>query len=276
MSLLHVVNGESTLGTLRESGVPGEMHSWFDMLMEGPLPDGSEAGWQRRAAALAATYGLDAGQFLEARRAWEERLAGAGAYEEAVLWFEGDLFCGCNLAYLLHWFASHPAVGARLSLVCPLEERLGTFKGERLAQAFQGRVAVDGDLLDHGRLVWEALVGAKRAVAAALRVPSPAAAGEGMLALRRVLELQEERADGAIERELLGLAASPVGAAALFKAFYQTELGRGLGMGDAQFWALLVDMRRRGLLVLDPEPGPPPYDGFPTRVEVRAKGREAA
>ncbi len=81
--MLHVVNGESTLTTMRQVGLPGEACSWFDFLMEGPAPDGTEEGWRRRAEWLAGRYGLDAEGFLDApteHALFEHFASAAGEY----------------------------------------------------------------------------------------------------------------------------------------------------------------------------------------------------
>ena len=49
--MIHLVGGESALGTLKETSVPGEKFSIDDILMEGPVLDGlrSESSWNARA-----------------------------------------------------------------------------------------------------------------------------------------------------------------------------------------------------------------------------------
>jgi hypothetical protein len=260
MATLHIVNGESTLGTLREA-FPGEdAFSWFDFLMEGPPPDGTDEGWRRRAEALARRFGLEAASFLSAQRAWDERLHEAGRYGEVVLWFEGDLFCAFNLAYLLAWFRQHGAGRAALSLVCPLDERLGTLEGKRLAQLFGEREPITADLLEAGSAAWQELTASEPTLVAPLR---------RVALFERAVRLQQQRlpaasgASSALEQHLVGLLDSePQRLGLLFKSFCQTELGYQMGMGDRQWAVLLVDLHWRGLVRIDPEPGFPPYEDF--------------
>jgi hypothetical protein len=268
VSRLHIVNGDSTLQTLPLADVGGEAHSWFDFLSEGPAPDGSEAGWSRRASALADRFGLDASVHHASALEWQQRLAAAATYDEVVLWFEGDLFCLFNLAYLLDWFAGHPRP-AVFSLVCPADDRLGTLPPEQLLALFRDRCPLSQADLVGGSHAWCLLsLGSGKQVAVHER--GSQAANEGLAALlQRAVRLQAEREpsgqDGisGVERHLLLLLGSESRQlGVLFRAFNESELGFQFGWGDMQFVELLVGMRRRGLLRIDREPGPPPWQDF--------------
>jgi hypothetical protein len=41
--MLHVINGDSALETLREAGLPGSAIAWRDVLHEGPVPGPRDA-----------------------------------------------------------------------------------------------------------------------------------------------------------------------------------------------------------------------------------------
>jgi hypothetical protein len=268
MTRLHIVNGESSLLSLPLAEVGGEAFAWFDFLSEGPPPDGTEAGWRRRAEELANRYGLDAGQHFAAAQAWRQRLEGAGACEEVVLWFEGDLFCLWNLAFLLDWFSRHPHPA--LSLVCPPDERLGALQPERLTELFAGREPLTPAMLDDGHAAWQALSSADPAVIE--RALHEAA--EPLF--QRAMRLQLERfprgvGPSGVEKHLLSLLGSESQRLGrLFKAFNESDLGFQFGWGDHQFAVLLVDMRRRGLLAIEPAPGQPPYQDFGAWLVSRA------
>lgn len=72
--IFQVVNGDSTLGLLQESTVPGKAVVWPDMLMEGPLRagPGGEFDWAARARFLAKSESVHrpgfSAQALEQRR----------------------------------------------------------------------------------------------------------------------------------------------------------------------------------------------------------------
>ncbi|MBV9119304.1 MAG: hypothetical protein JOZ39_01245 [Chloroflexi bacterium] len=261
MRTLHIVNGESTVNTLRDARVGGDAYSWFDFLMEGPAPDGTAEGWEQRATELARRHGIDASSYLTAQREWQERLDGCAGYEEVVLWFEGDLFCVFNLAYLLSWFGSHEHGAGGLSLICPLDERLGTLQASRLAELFREREPVGPALLEAGGRAWQALVASE---------PRDASAFAAFPALERAVRVQSLRFQIApkgtspLEEYIMGFlpATGSVPLGSLWRGFCSSVLGTQLGMGDSQFVVLVSELHRRRLLHLDPAPGPPPYKEF--------------
>ena len=97
--MLHIHNGDSTAGTMRESGFPGEHFAFREALASGPAPQGLPVDeWvAKRAAHLAELAGVDA---PEIRKEWagiETMLAGSASHDEVVLWLEHDLHCQINL-----------------------------------------------------------------------------------------------------------------------------------------------------------------------------------
>jgi hypothetical protein len=284
LSLLHIVNGESTLRSLPVNALGGDAHSWWDMLMEGPPPDGTDAGWQRRAESLEARFGIPRQEYLAARDNGLECLTRASAYDETVLWFEGDLFCLANLTFLLDWFSAHPS--PKLSLVCPSDERLGTLRPDQLAALFEERQPVTPSLLDAGRRAWRALAASTRFLAGsghpAFCAATGAGSAEAIADAREVLHAAQDAAfmfgpalqlqlaripdaDGLspLERQVLDLVTSePIKAGQLFKAFCQTQLGIGMGLGDLQFAVILGDLAAGRRLAIEPIPGKPPHNGF--------------
>ncbi len=59
--MLHITNGDSTAGTLRLTGLPGEVLAWREDLISGPVPQGlSLDEWLSvRAGFLSEAYGGD-------------------------------------------------------------------------------------------------------------------------------------------------------------------------------------------------------------------------
>src|SRR4026209_935673 len=105
--MLHIVNGDSATGTLKQSGIAGNCLAFREVLQEGPAPGGlSDDEWvSNRARFLAEGYHLDVEacrkELLEQQRA----LLGFRDHEEVTLWFAHDLCCQIGLIYLLNWFA---------------------------------------------------------------------------------------------------------------------------------------------------------------------------
>lgn len=93
--MLHIHNGDSTAGTLKEFGFPGEHKAFQEVLMEGPAPEGpSPDGWRDlRARFLADGYDLTFGKCEKDLREQEAWLRRFSEHDEVILWFEHDLFC---------------------------------------------------------------------------------------------------------------------------------------------------------------------------------------
>src|SRR4030095_2061439 len=105
--MLHIHNGDSTAGTLREFGFSGEHKAFQEVLMEGPAPGGlSPDEWLAvRSRFLAEAYD---GNLEICEKDLREQQAWLGKFSEhdaTILWFHTDLFCQINLIYLLDWFA---------------------------------------------------------------------------------------------------------------------------------------------------------------------------
>lgn len=102
---LHITSGDSSGGSLAQSGVPGDVLVWHDVLYDGPRNPGwpSDATLHARAAFLEQTTGggLSRAKILVTLHGQYERLAAAGAYERVVLWFDACLFDQAMLAHVL-------------------------------------------------------------------------------------------------------------------------------------------------------------------------------
>ena len=92
--MLHITNGDSVGDTLRQTGLPGDIVIWKDILHEGPTPAGLSLGQmsQLRARFLAdcalGTYEEILADFLSR----DTTLAQFAAHQEVILWFEHDLY----------------------------------------------------------------------------------------------------------------------------------------------------------------------------------------
>src|SRR5215467_9824573 len=127
--MLHVTNGESV--SLRDTGLPGEILVWLDVLHEGPVPAGLDAAELRRVRGIF----LDAEwpRATPAEMELARRDARLTAHDEITLWFEHDLFDQLQLIQILdrlNGVASHvylistdrylgPMTGAELGALWP-------------------------------------------------------------------------------------------------------------------------------------------------------------
>ena len=163
--MIHLVAGESALGTLRETSVPGDKFSIDDILMEGPVVDGlrSEASWNKRAEYLERKFSIPKSEYLAGKAERDRVLQESLLHDEIVLWFEFDLFCQANLLYFLDWYASRELGPTRLSLICPdafpgraTFRGLGELEKEELASLFPARAEVTEDQKRVAQLAWQA------------------------------------------------------------------------------------------------------------------------
>ena len=124
--MLHVLNGESTAQTLRESTLPGEHLVWKEALVWGPTPASVDSSdWCRlRARFLADANAMDIQQCLEGLIQQEEALKTLANHDEVVFWFEFDLFCQLNLIYILGKLRGQNLAATKLNLIC-----IGRFPG---------------------------------------------------------------------------------------------------------------------------------------------------
>ena len=162
--MLHVTNGDSAAGSLRASGLPGDVLAWRDLLHDGPVPARltldelrsvrarfiAEQGWGAYDAVLADFAQRDV------------TLVAATAEDEIVLWFEHDLYDQLQLLQLLDWFAGHPPQG-KLSLLCiGAHPEVANFSGlgqltpAQLAALFPQRHTVTKTELTLGQTGWTA------------------------------------------------------------------------------------------------------------------------
>lgn len=256
--MLHITNGDSAGGSLRESGLAGDVLPWRDMLHAGPVPAGLDLDALRpiRARFLAEDAGLLYDDVLAALEARDAALAGSDAHDEVVLWFEHDLYDQLQLLQILDWFAGRDSGAARLSLICigahpdvrPFYG-LGQLTPAQLAALFPSRQPVTPAQLALSRAAW-----------AAFRAPDPTgieavlAGDTGALpflagALERHLEEYPAAGDGLsrTERQILELVAEGhTQPAQLFRASYDREERPFLG--DLPFFHVVRE------LTADPRP----------------------
>src|SRR5712671_843943 len=163
--MIHLVAGDSALGTLKQTSVQGEKFSVDDILMEGPILDGlhSESSWEKRADYLERFFSISRSRYLagdaQRRRVLEQSLT----HDEIVLWFEFDFHCQANLLYFLDWFAARNLGRTRLSLICPETfpgrdrfRGLGELRANELESLFPQRAEVTALQKQTAQLAWQA------------------------------------------------------------------------------------------------------------------------
>jgi hypothetical protein len=152
--VLHLVNGEATKAKLGRARVSGTIESVDDILMEGPLqPQQHEAALEQRATFLEKYLHIPRAEYLSRSRQRRGLLAGANDADEAVFWFEEDVFCQVNYLDAFSWLADR-ANGSQMSFVCPPAQRLGESSAQQLERWFAQRKPVNRDLLAFATEAW--------------------------------------------------------------------------------------------------------------------------
>ena len=104
-SILNITSGDIAGKIIVESGVPGEVFVWHDILYDGPRKPGwpDEETLQGRAKFLedATGGGLSKCHILETLKNQYNKLGTASKYERIILWFDACLFDQAMLSHIL-------------------------------------------------------------------------------------------------------------------------------------------------------------------------------
>jgi hypothetical protein len=244
--MLHIINGDSTADTLKQSAIGGDKYSVGDVLVCGPTPSGlNEAEWSAlRSKHLSDFYGVELASAEQRLREQDEVLKALGSHDEVVLWFEHDLFCQINLLYLLHRLA---ASDGRFSLI-----NIGTFPGkpnfrglgelnvDELSSLFPVREQLTKDVLELGAAAWDAYCSSDPTAIEALLRKDTSAIPFLATALKAHLQRFPSTRNGLGKVENRGLDLIEAGLHTfdqLFPKFVNEE--KVYGFGDSQFWLSL-------------------------------------
>jgi RNA polymerase sigma factor (sigma-70 family) len=251
--MLHIADGESVAGTLRQAGLPGEVKIYGDVLSEGPAPAGlSHEAWCEVRARFYAEAGY--ATIEEARKIaqeWQRTLESCSTYEEVVLWMDHRLSDQLMLLRMLDWLGRQQLPATKISLIC-----LGQFPG---IENFVGLGQLNSDqltsLADTRQRVTDAQFRLAQAGWSAFTSPDPTEIERLLIsdtpalpflekALRRHLEQFPSVQNGLSRTEHQALEVlhqhGPVSALRLFFAVQRAE--EPLFMGDLSFFRLLLGL----------------------------------
>lgn len=158
MLTLHVTNGDVAATGLARSGLPGDVLSWRDILHDGPVPPDSDATAfrQARAGFLAGRGWANVDDVVVDLEHRDARLDGLTPEDEAVLWFEPDLFDQLQLIQVLARFRAKPAAARPRVTIVPADLLLGPLMPDKFAPLFSARRTVREQDLTHGTDAWAA------------------------------------------------------------------------------------------------------------------------
>lgn len=163
--MVHIADGDSVVGTLRRSGLPGVVMVCGDLLYEGPALQGvSPSVWQQSRATFIRDAGYatlgDAERFVEAA---DRALASYRDHDEVSLWLDHRLSDQLILIRALDWYSRQDLGTTRLSLIClgrypGLEPfiGLGQLKPDQMASLADTRVRVNEAQFRLARAAWDA------------------------------------------------------------------------------------------------------------------------
>lgn len=245
--MLHITNGDCAAGLIRQSGIPGTVLPWRDVLHEGPVPaDLPIAALSRLRARFIAETGWS--DLAAAEQAFAERdaiLARGTSEEEVVLWFEHDLYDQLQLLQLLDWHANAAVRPNRLTLVCEATY-LGNASSPQLAALFHKRAPVSDAALALARRGWAAFRAPDPRSIVALLSGDSAALEFLAPALRRHLEQFPGAQDGLSRSERQALQAIEAGVSRLGPLYRAAHHQReeAIFLGDAVFALYLEGLAR--------------------------------
>jgi hypothetical protein len=241
---LHVTNGDSAAGTLRLSGISGEVSITADPLHEGPAPGNlPPERWRKVRARHLAEGGYDDYESaLATLTRWDQTLEDARSYDEVVLWFEHDLFDQLLLIRSLDLLAGLHLGGTALSLV-QSGEYLGHLTPQQMAALLPERRPVGDDQRRLAREAWRAFCAPdpRRIEEVLAGDTSPLPYLEG--ALLRHLEEFPAVAGGLSRSERQILRALDRGAANFEEVFRATQgMEERIYMGNSSFHRILREL----------------------------------
>lgn len=144
MSILHVLNGDSTRHSFEETGLEGDVLVWREIFSQGPLIEdiSSAEFWKLREKWICDTFKEVPDEFVKNVVTPLEKLS--EPYDEINLWFEFDLHCQANMLGVMEILAKNTNLSPpSVFLICPDSfpgkvnfKGMGELNGEELEYLF--------------------------------------------------------------------------------------------------------------------------------------------
>ena len=237
MPLLHVTNGSSIVPAMREAGIAGRIVPWDDVLHEGPVPAGLNAGALRdtRAEFLASCGWGTSASIVRQLSERDQALEALERVDEIVLWFEHDLYDQLQLVQILDRL---PVDGVPRITAVAGDDYLGYQPVTRFGELFGTRREVTSSQRLAARDAWTAFRSADpRAIVDA--IPRVSDLPHLPAALRRHLQQYPSTTNGLSRTEQQALEAIARGITALRDVYAQAnhQSEEAVFMSDAAFLA---------------------------------------
>ena len=230
---LHIVDGESTGGSLRGSGLgkSTDILCWKDALYTGPVPTGLSLEKLSTLRSKFWTAGKRKNEFQKR----DAQLLTWREYDEIVLWFGSTSICQLSLAQILAWSGRQKLGQRRISLIAAYG---GMLRPEQLHVPYEARKTVTSEQVQLATRFWRAFTSstpdALQRLLKANLLPLP----EVRHTINELLQEYPSRYDGfsRLERRLL-LEFAGMGTATA--AFAVCSVIRRDWVGDSQLFGML-------------------------------------
>ena len=120
MSILHVLNGDSTALGFEETGLEGDVLVWREVFSEGPLEEDITSGsfWRNRSEWIC--KGVNETPENYQQNVLDQLARLDESYDEINLWFEFDPHCQANLLGIMTYLKQKTDLSApAIYLICP-------------------------------------------------------------------------------------------------------------------------------------------------------------
>jgi len=265
-AMLHITDGESVAGTLRESAIPGVVSTYGDLMYEGPAPaDLDDRAWFDIRARFIAEAGYatlqDARQYLQA---CENVLTSCSQHDEVVLWLDNKLSNQLILIKVLDWLIRHNSGKVKMSLICIGQypgldyfRGLGALTADQLASLADTRMEVGEAQYRTAQAAWKAFTSPDPAEIQRLIAADTSALPFVAGALRRHLEQFPSVDNGLSRTEQQALSLiherGAVSGEQLFVAVQRQE--EQVFMGDSSFYRMMAELSEARYPLIRFEPG---------------------
>ncbi len=245
IQMLHITNGHSV--SLDQTGLPGRIVYWVDVLHEGPVPAGLSLD------ELSQMRGEFLTEFFQKPVSFKERDGLVKAFrehDEVVLWFEHDLYDQLQLIQLLNWFGRQDTGKTRISLIC-IDQYLGKLRPEQLNKLFPQRHQVSSSELQTAHSAWDAFTAPEPSGLMAVLKDGLDALPFLAAAFRRHLEQFPGVRDGLSRTERQALQFADSGRHGFGQMFFADQkMEERIFMGDATYRQYLRRLREARLPLL--------------------------
>jgi hypothetical protein len=254
-AMLHITDGESVAGTLRESAIPGAVSTYGDLMYEGPAPaDVDDQTWFDIRAHFIAEAGYatlkDARQYLQA---CEDTLSAFSQQDEVVIWLDNKLSNQLILIKLLDWFTRRNPGKVKVSLICIGQypgladfRGLGALTADQLASLADTRLQIGEAQYRTAKSAWNAFTSPDPTEIERFIATDTSALPFLAAALRRHLEQFPSADNGLSRTEQQALLAiqehGSLSGRQLFVAVQHQE--EQVFMGDSSFYRMMADLSR--------------------------------